>query len=113
MADTSAIVESKDASMYSSEEITVTLSDLAKMIDHSLLHPKMTDAEILAGLEVAKKYQTATACVKPYSVALAGKVLEGSGVAVCPVIGSPLQEIAQLRSRYSRLSKLPKLVALK
>ncbi|KIW96219.1 deoxyribose-phosphate aldolase [Cladophialophora bantiana CBS 173.52] len=69
--------------------IKVTLSQLAKMIDHSLLHPTMTDQEIQAGLEIAKKYQTATACVKPYAIAQAKKALEGSGVAVCPVIGFP------------------------
>ena len=50
---------------------TVTLRDLAKMIDHSLLHPTMTDADIRAGCEVARRYDVATACVKPYSIPLA------------------------------------------
>lgn len=49
----------------------------------------MTDAEIQEGLEIARKYNTATACVKPYSIAHAKKVLEGSSVLVCPVIGFP------------------------
>ena len=49
----------------------------------------MTDQEITAGLEIARKYNTATACVKPYSIPLAKKMLEGSDVAVCPVIGFP------------------------
>ncbi|OCT53247.1 Deoxyribose-phosphate aldolase [Cladophialophora carrionii] len=69
--------------------ITVTLSQIAKMIDHSLLHPTMTDQEIQDGLEIAKKYQTATACVKAYAIPLAKKALAGSGVKVCPVIGFP------------------------
>lgn len=68
---------------------TVTLRDLAKMIDHSLLHPTMTDADIRKGCELARKYDTATACVKPYSIPLAREVLDGSGVGVCPVIGFP------------------------
>jgi len=69
--------------------IQVTLKDLSKMIDHSLLHPTMTDDEIRKGCELARKYDVATACVKPYSIPLAREVLEGSDVAVCPVIGFP------------------------
>ncbi|KAI1073578.1 hypothetical protein F5B20DRAFT_574677 [Whalleya microplaca] len=69
--------------------ITVSLAQVAKMIDHSLLHPTMTDREILAGLEMAKKYKVATACVKPYSVPVAKNVLESSGVLICAVIGFP------------------------
>ena len=68
---------------------TVTLRDLAKMIDHSLLHPTMTDADIRKGSELARQYDVATACVKPYSIPLAREVLSGSSVGVCPVIGFP------------------------
>lgn len=75
--------------MAAPNTITVTLSQLAKMIDHSLLHPTMTDADILEGLRIAKQYRVATACVKPYSVPMALKELEGSDVLVCPVIGFP------------------------
>lgn len=49
----------------------------------------MTDAEVLDGLHIAKKYGVATACVKPYHIPLAQKELEGTGVLVCPVIGFP------------------------
>src|ERR1041384_8132947 len=68
---------------------TVTLRDLAKMIDHSLLHPTMTDEDIRKGCELARKYDVATACVKPFSIPLAREVLAGSSVLVCPVIGFP------------------------
>jgi deoxyribose-phosphate aldolase len=67
----------------------VTLPQLAKMIDHSLLHPTMTDADIREGCELAKEYDVATACVKPYAIALAHKILNGSDVGVCGVIGFP------------------------
>src|SRR6185503_6800083 len=67
----------------------VTLRDLAKMIDHSLLHPTMTDEEIRKGCELARRYDVATACVKPYAIPLAKEVLAGSDVGVCPVIGFP------------------------
>ena len=66
-----------------------TLKELAKMIDHSLLHPTMTDAEIRAGCELAGTYDVATACVKPYAIPLAKEVLSGSDVGVCAVIGFP------------------------
>jgi len=69
--------------------ITVTLKQLAKMIDHSLLHPTMTDADILAGLKIARDNNVATACVKPYLIPLAKKELSGFDVLVCPVIGFP------------------------
>jgi deoxyribose-phosphate aldolase len=67
----------------------VTLHQLAKMIDHSLLHPTMTDADILNGLKIAREYNVATACVKPYLIPLAKKELAGTDVLVCPVIGFP------------------------
>jgi deoxyribose-phosphate aldolase len=67
----------------------ITLRELAKMIDHSLLHPTMTDNDVRAGCELARRHDVATACVKPYSIPLAVEVLDGSDVAVCPVIGFP------------------------
>ncbi len=59
------------------------------MIDHSLLHPTLTDAEILAGCEVARRYDVATACVKPYAVAMCREALASSEVGVCAVVGFP------------------------
>ena len=65
------------------------LTALAKMIDHSLLHPTLTDEEIVAGCTLAKHYDVATACVKPYAIQLARRVLEGSGVGICAVVAFP------------------------
>lgn len=66
-----------------------TVLDLAKMIDHSLLHPTFTDAQLRAGLAIAARCGCATACVKPYAVPLSAELLAGSGVAVCAVAGFP------------------------
>jgi deoxyribose-phosphate aldolase len=66
-----------------------TLKDLAKMIDHSLLHPTMTDADLRKGCELSRQYDVATACIKPYAIGLAKDVLAGSDVKVCAVIGFP------------------------
>jgi deoxyribose-phosphate aldolase len=68
---------------------TITLRSLAKMIDHSLLHPTMTDADILAGCDLAKRYNVATVCVKPYAVTMSAEAVAGSEVGVCAVIGFP------------------------
>jgi deoxyribose-phosphate aldolase len=66
-----------------------TLADLAKMIDHSLLQPTLTDADLDRGFEVAREYKVASVCVKPYAVARAARALAGSGVFVGTVIGFP------------------------
>jgi deoxyribose-phosphate aldolase len=67
----------------------MTAAELAKYIDHSILHPTMTDADLEEGCAVAIKYGTATVCVKPHTVPKATKLLEGSGVGVCTVVGFP------------------------
>ncbi|MBN2088329.1 deoxyribose-phosphate aldolase [candidate division KSB1 bacterium] len=65
------------------------VTELAKMIDHSLLHPTMTDAQLRAECAVAKKYNVASVCIKPYAVKLAVEELQGSDVLVGTVIGFP------------------------
>jgi deoxyribose-phosphate aldolase len=62
---------------------------IARLIDHSLLGPTLTDAELRAGCELARRYGVAAVCIKPYAVPLAAELLAGSGVAVCTVIGFP------------------------
>ncbi len=62
---------------------------LAKMIDHSILHPTLTDADLERECEVAKKYNVASVCVKPYAVKQAAAHLKGSDVFVGSVIGFP------------------------
>jgi len=65
------------------------ITELAKMIDHSLLHPTMTDADLENGCRLAKAYNVASVCIKPYAIKEALKWLEGSDVMVCAVIGFP------------------------
>jgi deoxyribose-phosphate aldolase len=66
-----------------------TLADLAKMFDHSLLQPTLTDAEMERGCQVAREYNVASVCIKPYAVANAAAWLQGSSVLVSTVIGFP------------------------
>ena len=66
-----------------------TYSELAKMIDHSLLHPTMTDQELKDGCELAARYGVASVCIKPYAVKRAVELLRDTGVAVGAVVGFP------------------------
>jgi deoxyribose-phosphate aldolase len=66
-----------------------TLEQIAKTIDHSILKPDATRQDVVAGAELAKKYGTASYCIRPMDVSLASKILTGSGVSVCTVIGFP------------------------
>lgn len=59
------------------------------MIDHSLLHPTMTDQELDDGCRLAAKYDVASVCIKPYAVARAVELLKGTNVRVGTVIGFP------------------------
>ena len=63
--------------------------DIAKMIDHSLLRPELTDEDIVAGCEVARKYQVAAVCCRPSDVSRVKELLQGSGVKVDAVVGFP------------------------
>jgi len=42
-----------------SKSLNINLEDLSQMIDHSLLHPTLTDEEVRTGLEICKKYNVA------------------------------------------------------
>jgi len=66
-----------------------TYAELAGMIDHSLLHPTMTDTDLEQGCRLAAKYQVASVCIKPYAVKQAKRWLRGSKVAVGAVVGFP------------------------
>jgi deoxyribose-phosphate aldolase len=66
-----------------------TVKELAKMIDHSILQPTHTDADLKKQCEVALKYDVASVCVKPYAVKMAAVLLKDSAVEVGCVIGFP------------------------
>jgi deoxyribose-phosphate aldolase len=66
-----------------------TYEELAGMIDHSLLHPALTDVELEAGCRLAARYGVASVCIKPYAVRRAAELLRGTGVRVGAVVGFP------------------------
>src|SRR5215467_13280680 len=71
------------------EHMKYSYEELAQMIDHSLLHPTMTDLELDEGCRQAAKYGVASVCIKPYYVQRAVQLLKGTAVKVGAVIGFP------------------------
>jgi deoxyribose-phosphate aldolase len=74
--------------------------ELAGMIDHSLLHPTMTDQELEDGCKLAARYGVASVCIKPYAVKRAAELLKGTSVLVGAVIGFPHGNSATESKRY-------------
>ncbi|MBM3978864.1 MAG: deoxyribose-phosphate aldolase [Planctomycetes bacterium] len=68
---------------------TPTIADLARMFDHSLLQPNLTDADLERGCLLARDLGVASVCIKPYGVRLAAKLLAGSTVQASTVIAFP------------------------
>lgn len=66
-----------------------TIADLARMFDHSLLQPNLTDADLERGCLLARDLGVASVCIKPYGVRLAAKLLAGTAVQASTVIGFP------------------------
>lgn len=66
-----------------------TYRDIAKMIDHSLLNPALTDEELERGCRIAREYDTASVCIKPYYLKRCAEILAGSDVRPSTTIGFP------------------------
>jgi deoxyribose-phosphate aldolase len=68
---------------------TYSYSDIAKMIDHSLLNPTLTVDELEAGCKLAREYDVASVCIMPYYAARCADLLRGSSVQPSTTIGFP------------------------
>jgi len=66
-----------------------TREQIAKTIDHSVLKPDFKTSDVEAGAKVAREFDVASYCIRPMDVPLAAKLLAGSNVPVCTVIGFP------------------------
>lgn len=69
--------------------MNLTYETIAKRVDHSLLAPTMTEAELEDGCRLAADYGVASVCIKPFAVPPAAKILAGTGVQVGTTIGFP------------------------
>ncbi|MBM3783232.1 MAG: deoxyribose-phosphate aldolase [Acidobacteria bacterium] len=66
-----------------------TYLDVAKMIDHSLLNPVLTAADLEQGIQLAIDYDAASVCIMPYRLRDAAERLRGTGVRASTTIGFP------------------------
>jgi len=87
---TGKVVDAGAERLSSSIGVIPQDTNLAKMIDHTLLKPDATPDQIAQLCFEARKYQFASVCVNPTWVKLCAQLLEGSPVKVCTVIGFPL-----------------------
>jgi deoxyribose-phosphate aldolase len=66
-----------------------TYEDIAKMIDHSLLSPVLTDRQLEQGCQIAVDYNVASVCIMPYYLRRCAEILKGSTVRAGTTIGFP------------------------
>lgn len=64
--------------------------EIAQLIDHTLLKPDGTEADIIQLCKEAKQYQFATVCINPTWVSLAAQTLQNTSIGITTVIGFPL-----------------------
>ena len=64
-------------------------SDVATMIDHSLLNPTLTSADLEAGCRLARAYDVASVCIMPFALKRCAELLAGSTVKTSTTIGFP------------------------
>jgi deoxyribose-phosphate aldolase len=70
-------------------QIAFSYSDISKMIDHSLLQPTLTAAELETGCKLALAYDVASVCILPYYLKRCAEILRGSTVKASTTIGFP------------------------
>jgi deoxyribose-phosphate aldolase len=68
---------------------TLTPAKVVSICDHAILHPQLTDAQILADLDAIKSLPLASVCIKPYAVAVARRTLAETKIGIGTVIGFP------------------------
>jgi len=75
--------------MCPQEVIDYTYQDIAKMIDHSLLNPALSDRDLEQGCQLARRYDVASVCIMPYYLRRCAEILKGSEVMPTTTIGFP------------------------
>lgn len=66
-----------------------TYTDVAKMIDHSLLNPTLRVEDLEQGIQLALQYDVASVCIMPYYLKRCAELLKGSAVKASTTIGFP------------------------
>jgi len=87
---TRKVVEAGAARISAGAAVGPIEADIARLIDHTLLKPEATRADIQKLCEEALRFEFASVCVNPWNVPEAAEILRGSCVRVCTVVGFPL-----------------------
>jgi len=88
--NTKEIIAAGAARVSASEKLTKIDPAIAALIDHTILKPEATRADVVKVCREARQYSFASVCVNPYWVPLVKSELAGSRVLVCTVVGFPL-----------------------
>lgn len=88
--NTKEIIAAGADRVSASERLTKIDPAIAALIDHTILKPEATRADIVKVCREARQYNFASVCVNPYWVPLVRTELQGSPVKVCTVVGFPL-----------------------
>jgi len=88
--NTREIIAAGATRVSASERLTRIDPEIAALIDHTILKPEATRADILKVCREARQHGFASVCVNPYWVPLVRAELQGTQVKVCSVIGFPL-----------------------
>jgi deoxyribose-phosphate aldolase len=84
------IIAAGASRVTASEKLTRIDPTIAALIDHTILKPEATRADVVKICREAREYQFASVCVNPYWVPVVKTELAGSTVKVCSVVGFPL-----------------------
>jgi deoxyribose-phosphate aldolase len=88
--NTKTIIAAGADRVSASERLTKIDPAVATLIDHTILKPEATRADVIKVCREARQYNFASVCVNPYWVPLVRAELSGSAVRVCTVVGFPL-----------------------
>ena len=88
--NTKEIIAAGASRVSASEKLTKIDPSVAALIDHTILKPEATRADVVKVCREARQYSFASVCVNPYWVPLVKMELAGSPVTVCTVVGFPL-----------------------
>jgi len=83
----------------------MTRAELARMIDHSVLKPEATEADVRAGAEVVRAWQIGFYCIQPSWLELAAELLRGTDARLVSVIGFPHGcDLPEVKARAAALA---------
>lgn len=88
-----------------SHPVPNSVEAVARLLDHAILQPTQTDAQMRAELESLRPFALASVCIKPYAIPLAVEVLQGTSIGIGTVIGFPHgSNLPQVKALETRLA---------